>query len=67
MEMNKMKLEDARFKSKEDIDLKRKQLESQRQANLLQYQTKLEEIRNKRYMKDLDFKIAKENKNKHDK
>jgi hypothetical protein len=65
--MNKMKLEDARFKSKEDIDLKRKQLESQRQANLLQYQTKLEEIRNKRYMKDLDFKIAKENKNKYDK
>jgi hypothetical protein len=52
----------ARESALEKLNIEKAKLESQKQQNLLNFQASLSDIRMKKYMKDIDFKIAKENK-----
>jgi hypothetical protein len=54
----------ARETALEKLNLEKVKLEAQKQQNLLNFQATLSDIRMKKYMKDIDFKIAKENKTK---
>jgi hypothetical protein len=66
LELNKEKVALEKNKILQNLSLEREKLLESRRMNLLNYQTKLKELDTKRYMKDVDMKIAKENKFKHE-